>query len=78
MFHGNFIAHEYRVWNVCDHETYLITHEMQPFDDENFHGHRRNRKVVELNVYIHDQKQSSGSSNITVYRVHRGIGYVPL
>ena len=39
---------------------------------------RRNREVVELNVYIHDQKQSSGSWNINVHTVHRGLGYVPL
>ena len=25
--------------NLTDHETYLITHEMQLFDDKNFYGH---------------------------------------
>ena len=27
--------------NLMDHETYLMTHEMQLFGDKNFHGHEK-------------------------------------
>ena len=33
---------QFRIFmNLMDHETYLMTHEMQLFGDKNFHGHEK-------------------------------------